>query len=82
MNQLNLFDVAKAPKPDPERVRLNRQCQAILERLQRGRATNDELSKISRKYTGRISELRQAGHNVVCLSVDRKTGLSWYELQE
>lgn len=53
---------------DPvEAPRLSRQCKAILEflRANGGRATNAELSRIALKYTGRLSEIRQAGYVVV-----------------
>ena len=95
MSQGLLFDAppakATAPKPpappavDPiavEGKRLSRQCQAILERLQAGRASNDELSRIARKYTGRISDLRAAGHKVKLVERNHETGLTWYELEK
>ena len=63
-----------------EIARLSNQCRAILERLQRGPATNNELAAISRKYTGRISDLRAAGIGVECYKQDRPSGLSWYRL--
>src|SRR5580698_4926077 len=71
-----LFDTPAQPEPPKPAIvvnatvdkrevkRLSRQCVAILERLQRGPATNRELSELSLKYTGRISELRQAGYNI------------------
>jgi hypothetical protein len=70
-------------RPEDKTVapRLNRQCRAILARLQQGPATNRELCTIALKYTGRISELRQAGYDVPCVSEDKKTGLSVYELK-
>ena len=40
-------------------ARLSAQCVAIYNRLLLGPATNDELSRISRKYTSRISEVRE-----------------------
>ncbi len=91
MKQLDLFDappepIADAVEPcDPsvtavEKHRLSRQSLEILALLRERDATNDELSKISRKYTSRISDLRKAGYPVVCLWLDRKTGLSMYHL--
>ena len=68
-------------EPDPQAIRLSKQCHAILARLQQGPATNRELSMIALKYTNRISELRQAGYKVPCVSQDHATGLSVYELQ-
>jgi hypothetical protein len=54
----------------------------MLALLRQGRATNRELAGIALKYTGRVSELRQAGHNVVVVSRDRASGLTVYELRE
>ena len=66
----------------PEEVkRLSAQCQKILGLLEGGPVTNDELSRISRKYTGRISELRAAGYVIRVLSHDHKSGLVTYELR-
>ena len=76
--------VARARKADPvaaDRLRLNAQCQRILERLRQGRVSNRELSAIALKYTGRVSELRQAGHSVKVVERNRETGLTWYELE-
>ncbi len=66
---------------DAEKKRLSKQCQAILDRLRRGRASNVELSQIALKYTSRISDLRKAGHNVVCVSRHRESGLTYYALR-
>ena len=56
-------------------ARLIGQNRAIIERLARGPATNDELARLSRKYTSRISDVRrfleQRGHTIVC---DRGVG--------
>lgn len=87
MPQRDLFD---NPPPltlcDPkvteaERPRLSRQCQAILDRLQRGPALNTELVAIALKYTGRLSDLRKNGYVIVCKTVDAKAGLFSYELE-
>jgi hypothetical protein len=51
---------------------------ALLARLQRGPATNDELIRISRKYTSRISDLRAAGYTIVCERLNG--GLTEYTL--
>jgi hypothetical protein len=67
--------------PD-ERARLSRQCGAILMRLKQSNATNQELSAISLKYTGRISDLRAAGYDVRVVSRDHKTGITVYGLDE
>lgn len=65
----------------PEEIRrLSRQCQHILERLQRGEATNKELAGLSLKYTARISDLRAAGYDVQVKSRNTKTGLTVYRL--
>jgi len=63
-----------------ERPRLTGQNLAILERLRRGPATNKELAAISLKYTGRVSDLRAAGYNVVLVARDHTTGVTMYEL--
>ncbi len=83
------FDVDPEPisfadtKLEPEeKPRLGGQCRAILERLRQGPATNRELATISLKYTGRISDLRKSGYNIVVVSRDRKTGIVWYELRD
>ena len=65
-----------------EKPRLQSQCEKILERLRQGPATNDELCAISRKYTGRISDLRAAGHKITLFSRDRSTGLTVYQLEK
>lgn len=60
--------------------RLSGQNLRILERLQRGPATNRELAAISLKYTSRVSDLRAAGYDV---QADRKAGgLTVYRLGE
>lgn len=86
--QLSLFDPAPHPRPlvprDPnvaarDITRLTGQNAAILRRLRQGPATNDELIRISRKYTSRISDLRAAGFVIVC---ERQGGgLTTYTLQ-
>ena len=79
MTQPSFFD-RYSPLDAASLPRLSRQCAAILARLEQGPATNDELSRIARKYTGRISDLRHAGYDVRCTSQDRTTGLAVYEL--
>ena len=73
MNQLAL-DVKQ------EKARLSKQCAMILGRLAEGPATNWLLSTLSLKYTGRISELRQRGHDVRVIARDYKTGEVTYAL--
>jgi hypothetical protein len=63
-----------------ERPRLSRQNQAILERLRRGTATNDELARLARKYTSRVSDLRAAGYDVRMIEHDHVTGITRYQL--
>ena len=66
---------------DPqERARLSRQAREILRLLEAGPCTNVELARVALKYTGRISEIRQAGYDVRCVSVNRSLGLTRYEL--
>jgi hypothetical protein len=62
--------------------RTGTQCDAILARLREGSATNHELSEISLKYTGRISDLRKMGHDIECVKIERVSGLSVYRLKE
>lgn len=84
----NLFDPApdepaiplNPTVPAPAVKRLSRQCVAILDRLKQGRATNRELVGIALKYTGRLSEIRQAGYDVRCVEHDQETGLTRYAL--
>ena len=64
-----------------ESERVSRQCGAILKRLKEGPATNRVLNNIALNYTGRISELRNAGHVVECFDHDRDTGLTRYRLK-
>ena len=47
-----------------EKVRLSKQCRAMLALLRHHDPTNAELAQIALKYTNRISELRQAGHKI------------------
>lgn len=88
MHQPSLFDnpVRIAPIDThlvpAEKPRLSRQNQAILERLRRGPATNDELAKLARKYTSRVSDLRAAGYDVRLIDHDRVTGITRYQLFE
>ncbi|HUX15872.1 MAG TPA: hypothetical protein VMW52_05330 [Phycisphaerae bacterium] len=67
-----------------EIARFAGQVARIWDRLCRGPATNAELAAISRKYTGRISELRRAihrhGYDILCYDHDHRTGVSWYRL--
>lgn len=69
-------------KPIEAKARLSRQCHTILTRLKAGPAYNGELAKISRKYTGRISDIRKEGIRIEATPVDRKTGVWKYELVE
>lgn len=65
-----------------ERRRLSRQCDAILDRLRDGPATNVELAGFALKYTSRISDLRRAGFAIDCERRDAVTGLTWYRLRD
>lgn len=65
-----------------EAPRLSKQCREILARLRAGRATNNELAQIALKYTGRVSDLRKAGHDIRVVRSDRATGLTVYALLE
>jgi hypothetical protein len=87
--QLSLFDppaTAAAPPPrDPhvapqDERRLSGQNATILHLLRQGSCTNVELSRVSLKYTSRISDLRAAGHRIVCRRGDG--GCNVYELED
>jgi len=67
----------------PEHRRMGRQCRAILELLRAAGSvgvTNRELSEISLKYTGRISDLRKRGYRIECDQDRRPNGLATYRL--
>lgn len=64
-----------------EKARFKGHCGKILQLLKKGKATNRDLAGISLRYSARIHELRQAGHNIALVSKDNKTGLSTYELR-
>lgn len=74
------FDPHVAPKE--AKIRLSRQCAMILARLRRGPVLTGELRKMAAKYTGRISNIRQARHRVVAKCLDAKTGVWEYTLEE
>lgn len=90
MTQAGLFDAAaqgppaipvNASIPTVESPRLSRQCRLILDRLRAGNATNRELSAISLKYTGRVSDLRAAGYKIEVIGRNHDTGLNVYALK-
>lgn len=83
------FDSPAAPRRVPiidktvtkeEAQRLHGQCERILDRLRKGAATNDDLAKIARKYTSRISDIRKAGYEISIISRDHASGLVVYRL--
>lgn len=79
---LPLFRMADPKVRDSEETpRLSAQCQLILDRLKRSRATNKELAALSLKYTSRISDLRASGYDVIVVDRDHKSGLTIYELK-
>lgn len=65
-----------------EKKRTGTQCDAILTRLREGTVTNFELSEISLKYTGRISDLRKDGHVIEIVHRNKVSGLTLYRLKE
>ncbi len=67
------------PGLDADAPRLDSQCDRMLARLQKGAATNVELSAISLKYTSRISDLRKLGHDIP-EPEKRPNGLTVYRL--
>lgn len=68
--------------PAAAQRRLSAQCARILARLRQGPATNRELAAIALKYTGRLSDLRAAGHAVTKFDLNHATGECWYRLEE
>ena len=82
-------EVLLNPSVDDEDLpRLSRQCRKILRRLLNkdlSAPSNKELSGIALKYTGRLSEIRQAlqkvGWNVVVIK-RLKSGLNYYGIVE
>lgn len=89
MTQLEL-DLDHIPPRDPsvraaDAPRLSRQCRQIYSLLKERTATNDELAKIARKYTSRISDIRAVinprGEDVVVLERDYQSGLVVYGLR-
>lgn len=85
MAQRTLFDLCHTLHPrDPhvvqeERPRLTGQNAAILARLQQGPATNVELAAVALKYTSRLSDVRAAGHRIVCQRL--QGGVTEYRLE-
>lgn len=53
----------------------------ILARLRRGPATNRELNDIAFRYSARIAELRDEGHNIRWAPVKGSPGLTRYRLE-
>jgi hypothetical protein len=62
------------------RTKAGSQNNRILDRLRLGRMTSREMSRISLKYTSRISELRSGNYDIRVVSIDRRSGLSIYAL--
>ena len=88
MAQKTLFDLHDNTPPPPrdphvlpqDERRLSGQNATILHLLRQGSCTNDELARVSRKYTSRISDLRAAVQKVVCTRLQR--GLTLYTLED
>jgi hypothetical protein len=91
--QPSLFDLAAPAAParavpvnrsvhPAEAPRLQRQCHDILAVLRQRDASNFELAEIARKYTGRLSEIRQAGYVVRIIDRDHTTGRCVYRLEK
>jgi len=85
-DQLTLFDLPYECQRDcaAEIERLTGQVRAIFDRLLDGPVDNDTLSRMARKYTSRISNLRDwlrpKGFGVECFASDRASGVCWYRL--
>jgi hypothetical protein len=61
-------------------ARVSKQAAAILTALLEQPQPNTRLVQISRKYSSRLAELRDAGWQVECYNRDHKTGLAMYRL--
>lgn len=81
----------RKPKPKPVKVtgtvadekrRFSQQATRLLERLQLGPATNAELSQIALRFSARFHELRKAGHQIILIARDTKTGVNTYSLKD
>lgn len=74
--------VKRRRSPDQaDRERFASSTQKIVDRLLQGPATNAELSKISLKYTSRISDARKRGYQITCTRKDSiGTGLTEYRI--
>ena len=57
------------------------QKERILARLQRGPATNRDLNAIAFRYSARIAELRDEGHNITWRGVKGCPGITLYRLE-
>ena len=57
------------------------QKERILARLQRGPATNRDLNAIAFRYSARIAELRDEGHNIAWRAVKGCPGITLYRLE-
>ena len=66
--------------PDAAKPRLGRQQQAILDRLRKGPATNNDLCQIAQRFSARIEELRKAGYDIRRTHDDDRRGVYIYEL--
>ena len=65
MSQSGFIFARDSHLTDPAELRrLSGQTLAIVERLQKGPATNRELAALSLKYTSRISDARAAGYAI------------------
>ena len=79
------YDPRAASMPKAEKRRLSKQCAWLLDELRkRGTMTNQQMVTEGGilKYTSRISDLRAAGHKVVIVKRDRKSGLTVYRLDD
>lgn len=67
---------------EAEKKRLSAQANRIVELLRERPRTNDELSRVSRKYTSRISDIRKAGYDIRCVHHNHETGVTVYQIFE
>jgi hypothetical protein len=88
MKQLALIpDAVSEPKPDPQEVRLSRQCREILDMLRQAKrfgekgCTAAELCTVSHRFGARIWDLRHKHKYKIEMVENEETGESWYRLK-
>lgn len=66
---------------NPDEIkRLTGQSYKIIDRLSDGPVTNDELTKVARKFCARLTDLRKNGYVIICYRKEYESGLTHYYL--